>query len=128
MVKGSLKERSIGHVEFDFVKFCKYMLHPIPNHGYTWWLGIVSALLLSLVTHLTYLFVRYRQSCLNNIGYFVVMFYPVIWVLATRQHTLYHLIFTYRIIECMILGYGIFIIKTHRDARKEVVKTLASMR
>ena len=85
-------------------------------------------MLLTLGAHLTYLFARFRQAALNNIGYFVVMLFPVIWFLATRQHTIIHLVFTYRIIEGVIIGYGIFAIKTHRDAQKSRLNALASMR
>ena len=128
IVKGSLKERSIGVVEFDFAKFCRCMLYPIPDHGYTWWVGVSTALVLALGGHLAFLFLRYRQAALNNIGYFVVMLFPVIWFFATRQHTLIHLVFTYRIMEGVILGYGIFAIKIYRDARETKLKKLASMR
>lgn len=117
MVKGSIKERTIGDFTFDFCRFCKRMLYPIPDKGYIWWIWVSVILGTGLFSHLAYLFIRYRQAFLNNICYFILMLYPVIWLLGTRQHTIIHLVFTYRIVELFIIGYGVLAIKVYRTAR-----------
>lgn len=114
IVKGSLKQRSIGEYTFDVCRFCRFIFYPLPDLGIHWWTSVVSALIFTLGLHLSYLYIRYRKQFINNICYLILAIFPVLWFMGTSQHTVIHLMFTYRIVELAFVGYGIFAIKVHQ--------------
>lgn len=117
-VFGSLYERSIGDFSFDFCRACQYLLYPIPDLGRSWWIAVTSTLGLGIASHLVFLIIRHRQQFLSNICYLIIALYPLIWIMGTRQHTIIHLVFTYRIMELFIIAYCIFAIKVHRQIKQ----------
>ena len=122
VVKGSIKERSIGTVAIDFRLLCTRFLYPIPDVGGIWWASVAGTLVLGLTCHIGYLYMKYRTVFMHNLCYFILMLYPALWFIGTKQHTIIHLVFTYRIMGLFIIGYGIFALNTYREIRRASAK------